>query len=242
MVEQGDVTVNDGGFIKIHRSIRKWEWHDDPITLSVWIHLLLDANYENKAWHGQTINRGQLVIGQAKYAKTCGITQQQLRTVLNRLKSTHEITTKSTNKYTVVTIANYDLYQSNQCESTHKLTRSATNEQQTNNIQITTTKEIKNLRNEEVIKKDISSNEDIQKKPKKERIVFVPPTVEEIAQYCRERNNSINPNQFFDWNESKGWLVGNSKMKDWKAAVRTWELRSAENQQQQSRYPKVRLD
>ena len=57
---------------------------------------------------------------------------------------------------------------------------------------------------------------------------FVKPTVEEIAAYCMERQNRINPQSFFDWNESKGWRVGNSPMKDWKAAIRTWEQRDKE--------------
>ena len=58
---------------------------------------------------------------------------------------------------------------------------------------------------------------------------FIKPTVEEIAEYCKERQNKINPQSFFDWNESKGWRVGNSPMKDWKAAIRTWEQRDKAN-------------
>lgn len=57
------------------------------------------------------------------------------------------------------------------------------------------------------------------------RSKFVKPSVEEIAAYCTERNNNIDPQQFFDFYESKGWKVGNQSMKDWKAAVRTWERR-----------------
>ena len=56
---------------------------------------------------------------------------------------------------------------------------------------------------------------------KKEK--FQKPTVEEIKIYCSERKNNINPEQFFDFYQSKGWLVGKTPMKDWKAAVRTWE-------------------
>ena len=52
---------------------------------------------------------------------------------------------------------------------------------------------------------------------------FVKPNVEEIDAYCKERNNSVDAQQFFDYYESKGWKVGKSPMKDWKAAVRTWE-------------------
>lgn len=52
---------------------------------------------------------------------------------------------------------------------------------------------------------------------------FIPPTVEEVAAYCRERKNGVDPKRFVDFYASKGWKVGNQPMKDWRAAVRTWE-------------------
>lgn len=52
---------------------------------------------------------------------------------------------------------------------------------------------------------------------------FLKPTVEQIKSYCQERNNGLDAQQFYDFYESKGWLVGKTKMKDWKASVRTWE-------------------
>jgi hypothetical protein len=52
---------------------------------------------------------------------------------------------------------------------------------------------------------------------------FLPPTQEEIKSYCLERENNVDPIKFFDFYESKGWLVGKNKMKDWKACIRTWE-------------------
>ena len=52
---------------------------------------------------------------------------------------------------------------------------------------------------------------------------FIPPTVEQVEQYCIERNNTVDAQKFVDFYESKGWFVGKNKMKDWKAAVRTWE-------------------
>lgn len=52
---------------------------------------------------------------------------------------------------------------------------------------------------------------------------FIKPTTQEIADYCKERGNNVSPSTFFDFYESKGWLIGKTKMKDWKAAVRTWE-------------------
>lgn len=52
---------------------------------------------------------------------------------------------------------------------------------------------------------------------------FKKPSLEEIREYCLERSNTVDPNRFFDFYESNGWLVGKNKMKDWKASVRTWE-------------------
>lgn len=57
-------------------------------------------------------------------------------------------------------------------------------------------------------------------KPRKR---FTPPSVEEVAAYCRERKNGVDPQRFVDFYASKGWKVGNQPMKDWMAAVRTWE-------------------
>lgn len=69
---------------------------------------------------------------------------------------------------------------------------------------------------------------------------FNKPTIIEIKDYCLERNNNIDANSFFDFYESKGWMVGKNKMKDWKAAVRTWELR--ENNSKYKKTVKSKLD
>jgi predicted phage replisome organizer len=68
------------------------------------------------------------------------------------------------------------------------------------------------------IDKDIDIEED---KPKRKR--FVPPTLEEVQDYCFERNNNVDAERFINHYTSNGWMVGKNKMKDWKAAIRTWE-------------------
>ena len=60
---------------------------------------------------------------------------------------------------------------------------------------------------------------DTPQKPRR----FVKPTIEEVRRYCTERRNTVDAQSFVDFYESKGWLVGKTPMKDWKAAVRTWE-------------------
>jgi len=73
--------------------------------------------------------------------------------------------------------------------------------------------------------KSKSKSKSIEEKNIKEKTpaYFIPPTLSEIKVYCQERNNGVNPEKFFDFYESKGWMVGKNKMKDWRAAVRTWE-------------------
>lgn len=63
------------------------------------------------------------------------------------------------------------------------------------------------------------------KNPEERRKNFVKPTIDEVKAYCEERKNGINAEAFIDFYDSKGWLIGKTKMKDWKAAVRTWEAK-----------------
>lgn len=71
--------------------------------------------------------------------------------------------------------------------------------------------------------------------PKAEPKRFVKPTVEQVAAYCKQRNNGVNAQHFVDFYEAKGWLIGKNLMKDWKASVRTWEQRDGRGQQQQTK-------
>lgn len=75
---------------------------------------------------------------------------------------------------------------------------------------------------------EVSSNEETKRRNARAR--FVPPSVQEVAEYCRERGNNVDAEQFVDFYASKGWKVGNATMKDWRAAVRTWEKRETKVQ------------
>lgn len=81
---------------------------------------------------------------------------------------------------------------------------------------------------EEEIDIDLKEKEILKKKKGR----FAPPSVEEVKAYCEERGNSVDPESFVDFYESKGWKVGSNPMKDWKAAVRTWEKREQSSPKQ----------
>ena len=76
------------------------------------------------------------------------------------------------------------------------------------------------------LEKDIEIEKEIHSSAKStttKRKRFEKPTLSQITQYCLERNNNVNAEQFYDYYESNGWKVGKNAMKDWKACVRTWE-------------------
>ena len=150
------------GWIKLHRQILDWEWYSDINCSRLFIHLLLTANAKDKTWKGIEVKRGQLITSLQNLSVETGLTLQQLRTAIKKLKSTGELTTKSTNKFTLVRVVNWEQYQTSDKIVTSKTTCNATNEQQTsnnqitneqqtNNKQITTTKESKKV----IIKENI---------------------------------------------------------------------------------------
>ena len=93
----------------------------------------------------------------------------------------------------------------------------------------------KKTSSQETKKLDCNNKESNKKDNNKDnRVAFTPPTLDEVSAYCRERQNSVDPEKFIDFYQSKGWMVGRNRMKDWKAAVRTWEKRSKEISNQKS--------
>jgi uncharacterized phage protein (TIGR02220 family) len=103
--------VGDNGWVKIHRSMLSWGWFDDQKTLHVFITILLSANREDGEWHGIKVKRGQWVTGRKKLSKITGLSERQVRTALSNLKTTNELTIKTTNKFSVITVVNWDTYQ-----------------------------------------------------------------------------------------------------------------------------------
>ena len=140
------------GYIKIHRKLIDWGWYSDPTTKVVFLHLLLTANYKESEFKGQKIAPGQTVVGVKALAEKLGLTVQNVRTALSHLEASGEITRKSTNRFSVVTIANWGKYQLADDELTNNqqsTNNQLTNNQQSTNNQLTTLEERKKVRKEE---------------------------------------------------------------------------------------------
>jgi len=199
------------GHIKIDRRILNWEWYRDSNMVHVFLHLLLNANYADSRFQGTLVKRGQLIIGRLKLATALGLSEMQIRTCLNKLKSTNEITIKVTNRFSIVTICKYDSYQSKQPLDNQQIDQQSiqqiTNNQPTDNQQITT------------------SNKNKEEKEEKEDI----PTIEEFLEYAKsiyEKSDKIfNDYKFSVELKYESWILnqwkdGNGKkIKNWKSKV-----------------------
>lgn len=135
----------NNGYIKLHRTLQEWGWYKDQNVKGVFLHLLINARHTKGAWMGQQLLPGQLISGRNSLANDIGITAQNVRTALGKLKSTNEITIKSTKHYSLITIVNWAVYQGS---STIKSTNKSTINQPTTNQQLTTNKNDKNVKNE----------------------------------------------------------------------------------------------
>jgi hypothetical protein len=133
------------GYIKYWRKIKEWSWYKSPITRCVFLHLISEANHSPYTFMGFNIERGQVVVGRKQLALDNGITEDQARLALGRLKSTSDITIKTTNRFSIVSIANYEIYQA---ETPSKKPNKSPDEPPTNPQQTPTIKECKNDKNE----------------------------------------------------------------------------------------------
>lgn len=101
----------ENGFIKLYRSLLKWEWYDDINTKTVFIHLLLTVNVEDCKWRGVEVKRGSRVASYETLSQELKLSVKQIRTAINHLETTGEVARSPYPKFTVFTIKNYDKFQ-----------------------------------------------------------------------------------------------------------------------------------
>ena len=140
------------GYIKVFRQIEEWEWVNDPVMFSFWVRILLLANWEDKRYQGEVVERGSFITTLGELSDKLSLSVQQVRTCLKRLVSNKQITCTSTNKHTKIIICKYESYQgiSDDCEvaltnEQHAL-QQTNNKRATNAIYIEEDKEDKNTR------------------------------------------------------------------------------------------------
>lgn len=206
----------DTGWIKIYRKMLDNPIvNKDPDHIAVWMYLLLNASHnEYKTMFGGKsvmLKPGQLVTGRKKISEKVHVNEYKVMRVLKLFESEQQIAQQTERYGTLITILSWSEYQESAQQNEQQVHNNCTTTAQ----QLHTKQECKELKN---VKKSIR---------------FTPPTLEEVRDYCRERNNAVDPERFVDYYQSNGWKVGKHSMKDWKAAVRTWEKNERKKAPQQ---------
>lgn len=196
------------GFIKLYRSLRHWRWYKDRNVKDVWIELLLTAAFADYYQGSLLIKRGQVLTSRKKLSENLNLSEQEVRTSLDKLQSTNEITTKKTNKGTLITIVEWEDYQStlnwtNQ-QNNQNINQQSTNDQpainqqSTNNQPTLYIKEDKEVKEIQEVKESFSS-ELYTNKPIEEM------TVEELEQSMLDEENWIQRVNIIEcWEEGFG--------------------------------------
>jgi hypothetical protein len=210
------------GHIRVWRKMCDWGWYKDSNAKIVFLHMLLKANWKDGVFLGVEIPRGSFVSSFTKIAEETGLSVRSVRTGIEHLESTNEITRESHPRFTVFTIKNYECYQGDNTEPSDTPTRYRhdadtipTRCRHDADTIPTTIEERKNI-------KEILTNSSLRSESVSTKKNFQPPTVEDVKAYCEESGHAVNAESFVDFYESKGWMVGKNRMKDWKAAVRNW--------------------
>ena len=137
-------------YIKLFRKLQDWEWYKNSQMVHLFIHLLISANFKDGRFQGIDVKRGQLVTGRKAISESIGISEVSIRTCLDKLKLTNEITIKPTNKFSLITIVKYNDYQNFETKKTNKSTNKSTNDQPTKHQQVATIEEGNNDKNENI--------------------------------------------------------------------------------------------
>ena len=216
----------DEGYIKLFRSMKSWQWYHDSNTKVVFLHLLLSANWEDSYYGEYFIPKGSLVTGYPKLSSQLGISVRNVRTAIKHLKKTGEVTVKVTNKFSIITIENWDKFQVHERSSDSQSdsqsgSQVTVNRQSSDNIK--EYKEVKKIRIEEDIgcNASISDMEQVQEIFNKACIFFKPCSaitknrsdklkkllkqfsIDEIKEVFEKANSS----DFLQGKNDQGWIA-----------------------------------
>lgn len=210
-----------------NRKIRQIEsLPDGDSIIVVWIKLLCLAGNTNDS-------------GLVYFTREIPYTDQMLATTFNRPLTTVQMALRIFEQFEMIEviddflhISNWEKYQNvegmDKIREQNRLRKQRQRERQrqlpVSDASRDKSRDITQQSKKEDIDKDKDKDKDRLGKDSKSKL-FYPPSVKDVAEYCASRDNNVDAESFVDFYESKGWMVGRSKMKDWKAAVRTWEKR-----------------
>lgn len=215
--------MQESGYIKVHRSILDWEWFTSGSVLRVWIYLLMKANWADGRFRGEEVPRGSLITSYTRIAEGTGLSRSSVIRAIAKLKKTGEIKVRNKSRYSHIFVTRYDEYQ----DDWYKNDTDSDTDRDTD-------------KQGYWYKNDTDS--DTQYKNKKKNIKegkkgrsILPPTLDEVREYVKVNNYSVDPDRFFAYYQSSGWKDKNGRSFEWKARVDLWEIDDRKKKDDQNR-------
>lgn len=176
------------GFVYFHRKIAEWEWYTDANTFRLFFHLVLNSNHKDNKWRGILINRGQCLTSYSKLAKQLNLSEKQIRNAIKKLEKTKELVRQSGSQYSIITVVNYDTYQTKDIKEGRQPGRQRADEGQAEGRRGATNNNDNN-----------DNNDNKKKKSKKERAVIL---AEKIAGFKETYSRELLKKFYEYWTES----------------------------------------
>jgi len=217
----------DRGYIKVFRKLEDSSIFINPELLQLWIYCLMRASHEKRylkitTGKGETevlLEKGQFLFGRKKVAGRLCQKETSTYKRLLKLKKLGNIDIQSDTHYSIITICNWEFYQNTPKEKEQAKEHPSDNQGTGKEQPSDTNNHLKHLNHLE--------KREEEKKPKSKKR-FVPPSLDEVLEYSKTVNFD-EPEEFWNFQESKGWMVGKSKMKNWHSSITTWKLRKKKN-------------
>lgn len=251
---------NNQGFIKLSRKyFDNFLWKEPRVysKAEAWLDLIGSARFEASTEIVNSrvieVQRGEIPASRRFLEERWKWGSTKVANFIETLTKKGMISQRQEQGQTILILCKYDSY--NDVQTSDKPpTKPATNQWQTSdkpeaNQRQTKDKEYKKERTKEdiniplnppegnpLIGSEVITHEVFPKEKssaKKERVVFIAPSVEAVSAYCKENGYTVSAWKFVNYYTSNGWMVGKNKMKDWRAAVRTWQSKENENGKQQ---------
>ena len=189
----------------LYRSILNWEWFKDQNVLQFYIYCLIKANETDVLHKGIEVKRGSFIATLKDISEDTGLSVQQTRTCIERLKSTQNVTSKTTNKFTILTVCKYDDYN-------NALKKNNTNINTKSNKQIT------------------NKNEKINKQKQPQKISFSESEIFDLKAFSDAFPDWSKEQKRYYFDAASDYSNQGNKYINWKSAISNWALRDEHNQ------------
>lgn len=209
----------DGGFVKLYRSLLDWEWYDDINTKVVFLHILLKANWKETKWHGETIKAGEYRTTLRQLSEELNLSVKSVRTALNHLEEASEVAIKITSKNRIISIKNGSRFLEGGKQRANE--GQTKGKQRANNV---------SLYREE--------GKESKNSKKREGGEAAAPSLDEIRAYFLEKNYNSNAEIFFGYYDAVGWKRHGQPVTNWRSLADNWERRERKKPKPEAEAPK----